>query len=169
MKKSSSNLLQFQSGVTLVGGGGFPRDLLIKSISLAPNIIAADGGANFLLKTKNIPKYIIGDLDSIIHKEEWISRGSKIFKINEQETTDFDKCISLIDAKKIIGIGFADQRLDHFLAVCSSLVKHKRIILIIGRRDLILNLPNNFSINLPLNSRVSLFPMTKISTLKKYW
>ena len=68
--------------------------------------------------------------------------------------------------KKIIALGFMDERQDHFLAVCSSLVKNRRVIFVVGKRDVIFHLPNDFSIKLPVNSRISLFPLNEIKTVE---
>ena len=157
--------LELKDDVTLVGGAGFSKDLLSRSLVLAEDIVAADGGANFL-PACSVPKYILGDLDSIVSPEKWIEKGSKLIKMGDQDSTDFDKCISVIDSKKIIALGFMDQRLDHFLAVCSSLVKNRRLIFVVGKRDVIFHLPNDLSIKLPINSRVSLFPLNEIKTVE---
>ena len=157
--------LELGDNVTLVGGAGFSKNLLSESLILADELVAADGGANFL-PTKSVPKYIIGDLDSIISPQKWVRRGSKLIRINDQGSTDFDKCISAIKSKKIIALGFMDQRLDHFLAACNSLVRSKRQIFLIGKRDIIFHLPNEFSIKLPINSRVSLFPFEDIKNVE---
>ena len=165
MSKKSIEALELRDNVTLVGGAGFSRTLLSKSLLLTQDLVAADGGANFL-PTQSVPKYIIGDLDSIVSSEKWSEKGSKIIKINDQGSTDFDKCISAMSAKKIIALGFMDERLDHFLAVCASLVRHKRLIFLVGKRDIIFHLPNEFSIKLPINSRISLFPFKKIKNVE---
>ena len=157
--------LELKENVTLVGGAGFSKNLLSRSLVLAEDIVAADGGANFL-PASSIPKYILGDLDSVVSPEKWIEKGSKLIKISDQDSTDFDKCISIIESKKIIALGFMDQRLDHFLAVCSSLVKNRRVIFVVGKRDVIFHLPNDLSIKLPINSRVSLFPLNEIKTVE---
>ena len=157
--------LELGDNVTLVGGAGFSKTLLSESLILADDLVAADGGANFL-PTQSVPKYIIGDLDSIVSPEKWVERGSKLVRINNQDSTDFDKCISAIKSKKIIALGFMDQRLDHFLAACNSLVRCKRQIFLIGKRDIIFHLPNEFSIKLPINSRVSLFPFEDIKNVQ---
>ena len=159
--------LELGDNVTLVGGAGFSKNLLSESLILADNLVAADGGANFLSK-QTVPKYIIGDLDSLVSPEKWIERGSKLIRIKNQDSTDFDKCISAIKSKKIIALGFMDQRLDHFLAACNSLVRSKRQIFLIGKRDIIFHLPNEFSIKLPINSRVSLFPFKDIKDVKAF-
>ncbi len=165
MSNKSINPVDLKETVTLVGGAGFSKNLLSKSLALTEDIVAADGGANFL-PACTVPKYILGDLDSIVSPEKWIEKGSKLIKLSEQDSTDFDKCISVIESNKIIALGFMDQRLDHFLAVCSSLVKHRRCILLVGKRDVIFHMPNDFSIKLPINSRVSLFPMNEIKTVQ---
>ena len=157
--------LELGDNVTLVGGAGFSKTLLSESLILADDLVAADGGANFL-PTQSVPKYIIGDLDSIVSPEKWVERGSKLVRIDNQDSTDFDKCISAIKSKKIIALGFMDQRLDHFLAACNSLVRCKRQIFLIGKRDIIFHLPNEFSIKLPINSRVSLFPFEDIKNVQ---
>ena len=157
--------LLLKDNVTLVGGAGFSKTLLSRSLTLTEDLVAADGGANFLPKHL-VPKYIIGDLDSIVSPAKWVGKGSKLIKINDQDSTDFDKCISAIKSKKIIALGFMDQRLVHFLAVCTSIVRHKRLIFLVGQRDIIFHLPNDFCIKLPINSRVSLFPFKEINTVE---
>ena len=165
MSKKFEKRLELGDAVTLVGGAGFSKTLLAKSLALTNDLIAADGGANFL-SACSVPKYILGDLDSIVSPEKWIEKGSKLIKMSDQDSTDFDKCLSVIKSKKIIALGFMDQRLDHFLAVCSSLVKLRRCIFLVGKRDIIFHMPNDFSIKLPINSRVSLFPLNEIKTVQ---
>ena len=88
--------LNFQRAVTLLGGAGFSKDELKKSLRLAPELVAADGGANYLKYGKYIPAYIIGDCDSVDDIKKWESMGTKILKIAEQDSTDFEKCIRKI-------------------------------------------------------------------------
>ena len=165
MSKKLEKKLNLRDDVTLVGGAGFSNTLLSKSLALTDDLVAADGGANFL-PMHTVPKYIIGDLDSIESPEKWVGKGSELIKIKDQDSTDFDKCISLIKSKKIIALGFMDQRQDHFLAVCSSLVRFNRTIFLVGKRDIIFHLPNELSIKLPINSRVSLFPFKEIKAVE---
>ena len=165
MSKKFEKRLELGDAVTLVGGAGFSKTLLSKSLALTDDLVAADGGANFL-PTHTVPKYIIGDLDSVRSQDKWVGKGSELIKIKDQDSTDFDKCISLIKSKKIIALGFMDERQDHFLAVCSSLVKCNRRILLVGKRDIIFHLPNELTIKLPVNSRVSLFPFKEIRTVE---
>ena len=157
--------LNFQRSVTLLGGAGFSEDELMRSLRLAPELVAADGGVNYLKYGKHIPAYILGDCDSVEDMKKWEAKGTKILKITEQDSTDFEKCIRSIKAPKFIGLGFAAERLDHFLAVCSALIKFDKIIFIVGDRDLIFHLPNKFNFDLPMHSRVSLYPLREISSM----
>ena len=165
MPKKSIETLELGNDVTLVGGAGFSKALLSRSLALTDDLVAADGGANFL-PTNAVPKYILGDLDSIESPEMWVGKGTKLIKVRDQDSTDFEKCITAIMSKKIIALGFMDQRLDHFLAVCSSLVRYKRLIFLVGKRDIIFHLPNELCIALPVNSRVSLFPFKEIKMVE---
>ena len=58
MSKKFEKRLELGDAVTLVGGAGFSKTLLSKSLALTNDLIAADGGANFL-PTHTVPKYII--------------------------------------------------------------------------------------------------------------
>ena len=165
MDDEKDRKLNFQRAVTLLGGAGFSQDELNKSLRLAPELVAADGGANFLKHGKHIPTYIVGDFDSVEGIKKWESQGTKIFKIAEQNSTDFEKCIRNIKAPKFICLGFANERLDHFLAVCSALIKSNKPIFILGNRDLIFHLPTKFNFELPIHSRVSLYPLKEISSM----
>ena len=100
MSKKFEKRLELGDAVTLVGGAGFSKTLLSKSLALTNDLIAADGGANFL-PASLVPKYILGDLDSIVSPEKWIEKGSNLIKMVDQDSTDFDKCISVIDSKKM--------------------------------------------------------------------
>ena len=165
MSKKFIEPLELRNDVTLVGGAGFTKNLLSRSLALTEDLVAADGGANFL-PTHAVPKYILGDLDSIKSPEAWVGKGSKLIKVRDQDSTDFEKCISAINSKKIIALGFMDQRLDHFLAACSSLIRNHRLIFLVGKRDIIFHLPNELSLKLPINSRVSLFPFKEIKMVE---
>jgi thiamine pyrophosphokinase len=157
--------INFKKGVTLIGGGGFTSEQLRRSLKLAPELISADGGVNCFTQFEPLPKYIIGDLDSIKNVGKWKNLGTKILQISEQDSTDFEKCLRSIMAPKFICIGFTGKRLDHFLAVCNALVKFSHPTIVLGDKDLIFHLPKKFEIELPINSRFSLFPLKEIDTI----
>ena len=153
--------------VTIVGGAKFSTADLDECLVHNPILIAADGGANDLTDEKYQPAYIIGDLDSLKDKESWEIGLTKVIKIKEQETTDFEKCLYSVKARNYFCVGFIGGRSDHFLSACTSLVKYnfKRIILV-GPNDVIFHLPRIFEIDLPIKTRLSLFPMQHITGIE---
>ena len=152
-------IVQSTAGVTLAGGGGFSLELLDIARALAPTVVAADGGADRLLRLGCVPQAVIGDLDSISAPAR-LRLKDQLFPILEQTTTDFDKALRSIAAPFVLGIGFSGARLDHGLAVLNSLARHpdKRCLLL-GPRDLTFLAPRELSLRLPVGSRLSLFPM----------
>ncbi len=152
-------IVQSTSGVTLAGGGGFSLRLLGIARRLAPTIVAADGGADRLLRLGVEPEAVIGDLDSIT-AEARARLAGRLFPIREQATTDFDKALRSVAAPFVLGIGFSGARLDHGLAVLNGLVSHigKRCLLL-SEQDVVFLAPRQMALRLPVGSRLSLFPM----------
>ena len=115
---------------TLIVGN---RPLNSNIIDLAKDklVIAADGGADRLLKHNIMPDYIIGDLDSISDKnatklEEWIVSNKNIQK------TDLEKAVDYAIEKgstDIQIVGWSGGRIDHTLAAL-GLVFNSKISLI---------------------------------------
>ena len=126
---------------------------------MAPKVVAADGGANRLLDLGCLAEAVIGDLDSIKAATK-LRLAGRLFPIAEQKTGDFDKALRSIAAPFVLGIGFSGARLDHGLAVLNGLVRHpdKRCLLL-GGRDVTFLAPREIDLDLPVGSRLSLFPM----------
>ena len=155
--------------VTIIGGGELSFSALDNCLSHAPTLIAADGGANHLNVDENKIDFIVGDLDSLKNRSFWEKQGTKLLRLAEQDTTDFEKCLYSVDASVYFCIGFTGRRADHFLAACSALVKYssKKVILV-GGHDLIVHVPKNLTIELPLDTRLSLFPMQRLIGIHSY-
>lgn len=152
-------IVQSDRGVTLAGGGRFGAGLLALARALAPRLVAADGGADRLLAHGVEPEAVIGDFDSVSRAARTRLAG-RLFPIAEQATTDFDKALRSIEAPFVLGLGFAGQRLDHGLAVLSSLVAHPdRLCLILSGSDVTFLAPEELALDLPPGTRLSLFPM----------
>ena len=152
-------IVQSTAGVTLAGGGGFSLKLLEIARSLAPTLVAADGGADRLLRLGCEPQAVIGDFDSI-SKQAQARLAGRLFPIPEQATTDFDKALRSVAAPFVLAIGFSGARLDHGLAVLNGLVRHKdRRCLVMGGQDVTFLAPRALTLRLPVGSRLSLFPM----------
>ena len=96
------------------------RPLNSKVIEIAKDalVIAADAGADRLLKFNIVPDWIIGDLDSVSEKtitklEEWTITNKDIQK------TDLEKAVEYAFEKGVEDItivGWAGGRIDHTLA-----------------------------------------------------
>ena len=156
-------IVQSSVGVTLVGGAPLTRGALARSLAAAPRLVAADGGADRLLRLGHRPEAVIGDLDSLSSTARAVL-GAAVHLIPEQETTDFDKALRHISAPFVLGLGFSGARLDHGLAVLNALVRHPdRRCLIIGQGDLTFLAPPQISLCLAVGSRLSLFPLRAVT------
>ena len=152
-------IVQATEGITLAGGGRFSASLLSFARSLAPRLVAADGGADRLLAYGAEPDAVIGDFDSISNAAQ-LRLAGRLFPMREQVTTDFDKALRSISAPFVLGLGFAGQRLDHSLAVLNGLVSHpSRRCLILSGTDVTFLAPLELKLSLPVGTRFSLFPM----------
>ena len=155
-------------GVTFLGGGELNIDDLVNATKLAPKLIAADGAADVAIKNGFVPTAVIGDMDSI--SNDFFVKHSELIKLHEkeQETTDFDKCLRNVVAKFGIGVGFLGARIDHELAALNSILNHSNYpVFLIGTEDVIFSCPSYIELNLPIGTRVSLFPLREVCVSAK--
>ena len=156
-------IVESSQGVTLAGGGPFGKAALARARALAPRIVAADGGADRLLRLGAEPEAVFGDFDSISAVARARLAG-RLFPIAEQETTDFDKALRHIRAPFVLGLGFAGARADHGLAVLNALVRAPRQrALILSPQDVTFLAPADLVLDLPAGTRLSLFPMAPVT------
>ncbi|NND40874.1 MAG: thiamine diphosphokinase [Boseongicola sp.] len=134
------------------------------ALCLAPTLIAADGGAEFCLNAERTPEAVIGDFDSLDPTLMARLRDSRLIRVTEQETTDFEKSLNRIDAPFILATGFTAGRVDHSLAVWAVLARRTGPpTLVIGDEDVVFAAPRRISIEVASGVRISLFPMTATS------
>ena len=69
--------------------------------SLAPVVVAADGGAHAAAKAGFSPTAVIGDLDSFEPSQAAGIPSDRIHRIADQDTTDFEKCLASLKAPAI--------------------------------------------------------------------
>ena len=93
--------------VTLIGGAPVPRADLDAALALAPVLAAADGGADAALANGLVPQAVWGDFDSISPQARAAIPTENLHRIAEQDSTDFEKCLSRIDAPLVIAVGFS--------------------------------------------------------------
>jgi thiamine pyrophosphokinase len=152
-------IVHAQSPVTLVGGGHLGTDDLAIALSLAPVMVAADGGAIAALAAGHDPVAVLGDMDSL-PLDLQARLGDRLHRMPEQETTDFDKALRSIAAPVVIAVGFTGGRMDHALAVLHSLVAHPdRPCIVVGSDDVTFLCPRQINLNLAPDDPLSLFPL----------
>jgi len=157
-------IVQSHRPVTLLGGGEVRPGELEAALSIAPVLVAADGGANVAAGFGLLPEAVIGDLDSILPEVRAALPPERVHRIAEQESTDFEKCLTRIAAPFMLGVGFTGARVDHLLAVWNALVRHTaRRCLILGPEDVIFASPPRLRLDLAAGTRLSLFPMTRVA------
>ena len=103
--------LRFSSPVLLLGASPIGSSMLkiMQKLKSWP-VLAADGGLMAAMEAGLLPQIVIGDVDS--EKDELCGSVRQI-RLSGQDDTDFEKCLRLIDAPLIVGIGFLDGRFDH--------------------------------------------------------
>jgi thiamine pyrophosphokinase len=159
-----SPIVQTSRGITLAGGGPFGRRDLDLCLKRAPVAVAADGGADRLLRLGVTPQAVIGDFDSISDAARQRIPVESQHLVPEQSTTDFDKALCAIAAPFVLALGFAGARLDHGLAAMHTLICHpdQRCILV-GPSDLAFAAPPWLDLALAPGEPLSLFPMGPVT------
>jgi thiamine pyrophosphokinase len=157
-------IVQSTQGITLAGGGPFSARDLSFCRARAPVSVAADGGADRLLRLGVMPEAVIGDFDSLSDLARQRIPLARQHPMAEQATTDFDKALRSVTAPFVLGLGFAGARMDHGLAAFNTLVRRadKRCILI-GPRDLAFAAAPEVELTLTPGETLSLFPMAPMT------
>lgn len=153
-----------EAAATLVGGGALREGDLARALSLAPSLVAVDGGADAVVAAGLTPQAVIGDLDSVSASTRAHLDDAIFHEISEQDSTDFDKALRHLRVPLVLAVGFTGARLDHELAVFHSLVarpEHRCIVL--GDRDIVFHAPPRLRMDLVTGTRVSLFPMAAVT------
>ncbi len=155
-------IIKFDDPVVLVGGGAVDVELL-RTYTHRP-IVAADGGANLLKELCIEPAAVIGDLDSVKEVDHW-REFSKVIELPEQDTTDFEKCLYSVEAPYFIATGFTGNRFDHTLAALHVMQKwqSKKPVVLISGDDVVCVKSDVVELNLPIGTRVSVYPLNRIT------
>ena len=103
----------------------------------------------------------IGDIDALDDSIEIMHQA-------EQINTDFQKCLQIINAPLLIGFGFLGARYDHSLAALHALacLPDDRLVILVGQDDVMLRVCGNCRLNLPIDTRISLWPLGKQGFLR---
>lgn len=160
-------IVESDHGVTLVGGAPVTQAQMALALAHAPRLVAADGGADRVLRLGHLPEAVVGDLDSISAPAR-ARLADRLHHIEEQETTDFDKALRSVAAPFVLGLGFSGARIDHGLSVLNALARHPhRRCLILSGHDLAFLAPPELRLTLPVRSRLSLFPLGPVQGISE--
>jgi thiamine pyrophosphokinase len=150
--------------LTLVGGGLLPLRDLALARRRGPRLVGVDGGANRLEALGLMPQAVIGDMDSLDPAVRARLPAAIVHEIAEQESTDFDKALRSVRAPVVLAVGFQGARIDHALAVLTSLVTHAdQPCIVIGAQDIVFHAPKRLVLRLKIDDRLSLFPMARVT------
>jgi thiamine pyrophosphokinase len=159
-----SPIVQSKRGITLAGGGPFGQRDLDLCLKRAPVAVAADGGADRMLRLGVMPTAVIGDFDSISAAARARIVPENQHVVPEQSTTDFDKALRGIVAPFVLALGFAGARMDHGLAAMHTLVSHPdQRCLLLGPKDVAFAAPPRLTLSLAPGEPLSLFPMAPVA------
>ncbi len=163
----SSEGKHFNTAVTLIGAGKFTYKDIDEATEVAPAIVCADGGANRAMALGHIPDLVVGDLDSIFMTISERLEG-KLVKIEDQSTTDFEKCLSYVTAPLFICIGFCGGRIDHELDALATLATYDRHpAIMVTPEQVCFRAPAHLVLRVPLHTTVSLFPFNAVKARSK--
>ena len=147
------------SGTVLLVGAGPASSAVIQSVAAyADTIVAADGGFQSAWAASLNVALVVGDMDSQVY----LPAAQAIAKIDDQETTDFEKCLRVCAADIFLGVGFLGGRLDHQLAAFSALLKEPRPVVLIDEDQLVFVVPAQFQMELDAHSPLGFYPMLPV-------
>ncbi len=156
----SQQIVRVLETIGLIGGGEIGNNDFADLKLFTAILVAADGGANAIVEKGQVPVAVIGDLDSVSDAAREAIPDDRLHHVSDQNTTDLEKCLALIDAPLILGVGFLGGRLDHLLAACSAIAAPKAPpCLLLGAKDIVLAARGTLRLDLTAGTRVSLFPM----------
>lgn len=153
-------LLQFSGPLAIVGGGPVDEVLLVELSKAGVSMIGADSGSQRIADAGLLPAAIVGDLDSLFGIEEWKAK-SRVIQVDDQDTTDFQKCLEYSRAPVTIGVGLTGGRFDHTLATLSAVAEYAadRRIVLVDEQDIVVGVHGGFRFTVSPGDRVSVYPM----------
>lgn len=157
----SSVIVHSDAPILLVGAGEISPEDLTDSLTWAPKVVAADGGAAAVLAAGLVPDAVVGDLDSVPDDRRLAGR---LHRMAGQDDTDFDKGLAATRAPLVLAVGFSGGRMDHSLAVVSGMARRPDVrVVVVGRTSVMCLLPPRFEIDLAPGSPVSLWPLMPVT------
>ena len=160
MSDSERVKLKFDQPVIVLGGGNLNLAVLKPLVERGYPVVAADGAADEARRLGVPLNVIIGDFDSVQDTAVFEPSVSQ-FKISEQETTDFEKCLYSVEAPLFICFGMLGKRFDHSLAALHTVTRfcNEKHIILIDEHDASLGVNGVFEMALPSQCLISIYPL----------
>ncbi len=168
-RPAPSDVLRFEGLLVIVGGGAVDGDLLRDLYVSGGHLVGADGGADQIVAAGLVPEAIIGDFDSLANPDGWLGR-TRLIRIAEQETTDFEKALYSTSAHVTIALGMTGKRFDHTLAALDAVARYarERVIVLVDEEDLAMALSGPFTFEVAEGERVSVHPLVPIKFRRSF-
>ncbi|MDB5561299.1 MAG: thiamine pyrophosphokinae [Hyphomicrobiales bacterium] len=163
-QKDATDLpLTFPGVLVIVGGGAVDLDLLAQLAAGGAALVGADGGGDVIAGAGLKPNAIIGDFDSLSDPLGWLGR-TRLVRISEQETTDFEKALYSTRAPVTVALGMTGKRFDHTLAALDAVTRYarQRSIILVDESDIALAVSGSFSFGVKAGERVSVHPLQPV-------
>ncbi len=160
--------LRFDRLVLLVGGGTFyGEDLFGHLVSSGAPVVGVDGGGDKLRGPGCQPSWIVGDQDSTLISSH---KRMNYIEMMSQEESDFEKCLSLIQAPRLAAFGFTGGRIDHTINALHALYRFsgKRDLVLIDQTDALCLREGSMRFSLSKGERVSIFAFRPTRFLRSY-
>lgn len=156
-------VLSYDGLLVIVGGGTVDHDLLRDLYLTGGHLVGADGGADEIVAAGLKPEAIVGDFDSLENPDGWLGR-TRLLRIPEQETTDFEKALYSTSAPVTVALGMTGRRFDHTLAALDAVTKYatERVIILVDESDIAVALRGPFSFDVSPRERVSVHPLAPL-------
>ncbi|WP_120635085.1 thiamine diphosphokinase [Ruegeria sp. EL01] len=166
--RKNGTIVRSNGPIGLFGGGRIGPDDLNLVLNRVTSVVAADGGAAVLVDSGRLPDAVIGDFDSLGDKFKDKIPANRLFLIQEQDSTDFDKALRNVQAPLILGAGFLGGRLDHQMAVLNTLIRYQdQACILIGEHEVVFHAPPKISLAIAPGDIVSLFPLARVTGRSK--
>ena len=156
----SKPIINSSDPVTLLGGGQVSPEDIAEVLTIAPQLVAVDGGLVAALAAGLTPMAVIGDMDSAPPDALALVPVHAQHRVSEQQSTDFDKALRNVTTPVALGVGFCGGRVDHQLAAFHTLLVHaERPCVLLSETEVIVLAPPQITLPMMAGDVVSLFPI----------
>lgn len=141
----------------IIVGGKAPESFYMPLDKYA-KIIAADSGFDTALSLGIEPDLIVGDFDSSINKAK-IEEYEHIEAPMDKDESDMELALMNMNGPYDL-LGGGEGRLDHLVAIFALFHKYGVPRYWFTKQDVIIGVNSELVINLPINSTISIFPLS---------